>query len=124
MLGRNRLSRRALSGAAEDVDPMGSLGNLADAMLVMAVGLMVALIAAWQLNMDDIRVSIELAEQSQDIDITTDEEAPTIEDFGLSEYGRVYVDEDGTYYMVENPPEGTEGEGEAGNGAAAASVGE
>ena len=116
MLGRNRLSRRASRFAddGEDVNPMNSLGNLSDAMLVMAVGLMVALIAAWQLNMDDIRVNIELAEQSQDIDITTDEEAPTIEDFGLSEYGRVYVDEEGTYYMVENGEEPIEVEGTSG----------
>lgn len=113
MLGRNRLSRRrgGRFDDGEDINPMNSLGNLSDAMLVMAVGLMVALIAAWQLNMDDIRVNIEMAEQSQDIEITTDEDAPTLEDFGLSEYGKVYVDEDGNYYMVEE--EGESGSGEA-----------
>lgn len=78
---------------------MSSLGNLADAMLVMSVGLMLALIAAWQLDMSDIIPKVELAEQSEDIDVSEDD---SMEDFGLSEYGRVYVDSEGNYYMVED----------------------
>ena len=42
----NRLRSRALSRRTEEapVDPMSSIGNLADAMLVLAVGIMLALI--------------------------------------------------------------------------------
>ena len=41
----NRLRSRALSRRTEEapVDPMSSIGNLADAMLVLAVGIMLAL---------------------------------------------------------------------------------
>lgn len=113
MLGRNRLSGRGIAagGAAarEDVDPMSYLGNLADAMLVMSVGLMLALISAWQLDLSDIRADIQVADEAEELDIETDSDDPTLEDYGLSEYGKVFVDEDGNYYMVETA--GQEGEG-------------
>jgi hypothetical protein len=106
VLGRNRLSRRSsMSAADEDVDPMSSLGNLADAMLVMAVGLMLALVSAWQLDMADIRADVKLADQTQDLNIDSNDSAPELSEYGLSEYGKVFVDEDGNYYMVEDKGE-------------------
>lgn len=113
MLGTNRLSHRGFSSEVdEDIDPMNSLNNLADAMLVMAVGLMLALVSAWQLDMADIHANIQIADESQDLEIESDSDAPSLSDYGLSEYGKVFVDEDGTYYMVENPDEETESTGE------------
>ena len=35
----------------EDINPMNSVGNLVDAMLVLAVGIMLALIVSWNLNL-------------------------------------------------------------------------
>lgn len=101
MLGAHRLSRRS-SVVEEDIDPMSSLGNLADAMLVMAVGLMLALVSAWQLDMADIRADVQLADKTQDLDIDSDDSSPELSQYGLSEYGKVFVDEDGNYYMVES----------------------
>lgn len=94
-----------MSTADEDVDPMSSLGNLADAMLVMAVGLMLALVSAWQLDMADIRADVKLADQTQDLNIDSNDSAPELSEYGLSEYGKVFVDEDGNYYMVEDKGE-------------------
>lgn len=103
MLGSNRLSSRSHAAwdDADDIDPMNSLNNLADAMLVMAVGLMLALVSAWQLDMADIRTDIQVADETQNLDIESDSDAPELSEYGLSEYGKVFVDEDGTFYMVE-----------------------
>ena len=37
--------------AAEDVDPMSSMSNIGDVMLVFACGLMVALVVAWNVDL-------------------------------------------------------------------------
>ena len=47
-----RLSARSLCSRSDDapVNPMDSIGNLADAMLVLAVGIMLALIINWNVD--------------------------------------------------------------------------
>lgn len=94
MLGRNRLSRRNADDV-EDVDPMSSLSNLADAMLVMSVGLMLALISAAQINITDFQA--KLAEDAQDKTV----DSQSMDDYGLSEYGTLYKDKDGNMYAVQ-----------------------
>ena len=124
MLGANRLSHRSSLDSTEDIDPMNSLGNLADAMLVMAVGLMLALVSAWQLDFADIHANIEIADETQDLDIDSDPDDPTLSEYGLSEYGKVFVDEDGTYYMVENSDRTSDaGSGDASSGDASSASG-
>ncbi len=84
----------------EDLDPSSGLVNLADCMLVLAAGLMTALVIAWDI---DITSTTEVqVEQTQVI-----EEVETAEEFlegGGSQYvdmGRVYQDtETGQLYMV------------------------
>ena len=54
MLGR-RLSRSKLNQRRYDesiINPMDGLGNLADAMLVLAVGIMLALVIHWNINVE------------------------------------------------------------------------
>lgn len=83
----------------EDVDPMSSLGNIGDIMLVFACGLMVALVLAW---------NVDLA-QFQQVDVGEEIESPEsieqqLEGGGSSyiEAGTVYMDaETGKYYLVE-----------------------
>ena len=119
MLGANRLSHRSSLDSTEDIDPMNSLGNLADAMLVMAVGLMLALVSAWQLDFADIHANIEIADETQDLDIDSDPDDPTLSEYGLSEYGKVFVDEDGTYYMVENSDNASSSDASSGDASGA-----
>ena len=47
-----RLSARSLRSRSDDapVNPMDSISNLADAMLVLAVGIMLALIINWNVD--------------------------------------------------------------------------
>ncbi len=57
MLGRNlsrsRLNREQFDNQA--VNPMDSLLNLSDAMLVLAVGIMLALVIHWNIDVDPPR---------------------------------------------------------------------
>lgn len=96
---------------------MNYVSNLSDVMLVLAVGMMLALVVAW--NVDIVNSSPnaeqmtrteagELEElERQDVDSlhTTDQpdSADTpVEDFGLTEYGTVYRDADGNLYVLES----------------------
>ena len=105
-----RLSARSLCSRSDDapVNPMDSISNLADAMLVLAVGIMLALIINWNVDISsagqtadtpaDPAISFELTESQSS--------AGTIEG-DLTEMGKVYYDkETGTYYIVENQKTG------------------
>ena len=109
----------------EDVNPMNYCSNLSDAMLVLAVGIMLALVMAWNVDIssdsplspssnnyvsgaamdNDVTVLEEEAETSES---GTDESDDGTGQFGLSEYGKVYVDRDGNFYVVED--QGTSGQ--------------
>lgn len=104
----NRLRSRSLSRRTEDapVDPMSSIGNLADAMLVLAVGIMLALILNW--NVD---ISASQTQQPADPipfeqeDLTeAPDDSQVLEGGDLQEMGTVYYYDasTGTYYIVQN----------------------
>ena len=60
--------RRKKSG--EDVDPMSSMGNMGDVMLVFACGLMVALVVAWNVDLgkfQQVEMNQELKENGLEI---------------------------------------------------------
>ncbi len=111
MLRKNRRRMASTFDFDEDVNPMGGLSNLADAMLVLAVGLMIALLAAWDVdivNESPNEVSVDEEEASEldeyeDLYVNIDEsEEVEQEDEGLTEFGTVYIDEDGNLYVLEN----------------------
>ena len=52
---RRLSSRRMVDNGESVVNPMEGLGNLADAMLVLAVGIMLALILNWKLDVDFLK---------------------------------------------------------------------
>jgi hypothetical protein len=84
-----------------DVDPRVGLVNLADVMLVFACGLMLALVAYWNLDISDMR---ELA-RSEEVTEVRDVEDIT-ENAGIGggfvELGKVYQDPmTGKYYMLQ-----------------------
>lgn len=105
----NRLRSRSLSRRAEDapVDPMSSIGNLADAMLVLAVGIMLALIVNWNV---DISLPQQNEQQPTDpipfeeTDLTEAPDGSAVLDGGdLQEMGKVYYDaESGNYYIIKD----------------------
>lgn len=90
----------------EDADPRVGLVNLADVMLVFACGLMLALVAAWNLDVS------RLSEVVQSADYT---EVDNIEDFqnldgsgtGYNQLGMVYQDpRTGKMYMLQEDLQG------------------
>ncbi len=111
MLKKNRRRLAATFDSDEEVNPMGGLNNLADAMLVLAVGLMIALLAAWNVdivNDKPVTADVDTDETSEldeyeDLYANVDEsEEVERDDEGLVEFGTVYIDEDGNLYVLEN----------------------
>ena len=108
-----RLSARSLRSRSDDapVNPMDSISNLADAMLVLAVGIMLALIINWNVDISagttDKAASADPSISFEQDDLTeSQDDAKTIEG-DLTEMGKVYYDQQtGTYYIVENPRTG------------------
>jgi hypothetical protein len=91
-----RQSRLRRARHADEVNPMDGLFNLADVMLVFSCGLIIALIAAWNLDVSD-RLNLptevqNIGEDSQDIIQNPD---------AIQEMGTVYMDpETGKYYIL------------------------
>ena len=86
----------------DDMDPMASLANLADVMLVFACGLMLSLITYWNI---DVSAISEVIPESKVSEIENPEDIPnqlqTPEGNAYLDMGRVYMDPTtGKYYMV------------------------
>ncbi len=87
----------------EEVDPMATVANLVDAMLVLAVGIMLALIVSWNLNIaENGQVSDNARKEDALSDFTeedlTDTETPSE---NLEKQGTVYYDpETDKYYVI------------------------
>lgn len=94
--GRLRVQHRE-----DDFSPMEGVGNMADAMLVFACGLMVALILSWNINVTDQGIQKQ-PQEKYEVD-SIEQNADTIDDESqLEEMGKVYRDpETGKYYVVE-----------------------
>lgn len=96
--GRLRVSRKP-----EDFSPMEGVGNMADAMLVFACGLILALILSWNVNVSETgEISQGGANATYEINgmdgtVTQEIDANT----NLQEMGTVYMDpETGKYYVM------------------------
>ncbi len=89
-----------------DVNPMDGVANLADVMLVFACGLMLALIAYWNVDVSGVSGSIDPVEQGQEITEDVGGLGEKRDESGESEtrfeeVGRVYRDPaTGKLYMV------------------------
>lgn len=111
MLRRSKYSRKKM-GNQEDINPMNYMSNLSDAMLVLAVGMMLALVAAWNVDITMVQSeaaqkpeqnAVELSEDVDSLHASSDkaDDSVSVEDFGLTEYGKVYVDAEGNLYVIE-----------------------
>ena len=103
---RRRRSRSLVKNSfeTEDVNPMESVSNLSDAMLILAVGIMLALIIHWNVDISDGQkiVDIQNTEEISNMENLDNEEVNEVsQDSGFSEKGKVLYDEKtGKYYMV------------------------
>ena len=104
--------------AREDVDPMSSLSNVGDIMLVFACGLMVALVVAWNVDLGQIK-QVEMNKELQKDDIEQITEQLYGEGNAFVNKGRVYQDPTpGKYYLVEDEETqgGSDGSSEGASG--------
>lgn len=110
MLKRRFSNNNAEPFETEEVNPMEGVANLSDVMLVLAVGLMLALVMAWKLdwsavaNMQKVESEemVELEQQAETLSSSDSEAAQSPEDFGLHEAGKLYMDDEGNFYILEH----------------------
>ena len=91
-----------LDGAA-GVDPMANIANLVDVMLVLACGLMLALVTYWQIDLPNVSeiVNEQQLKEVQDVDEVN--ESISAQGSTYSELGTVYEDSStGKRYMITN----------------------
>lgn len=87
--------------AREEVDPMSSMSNVGDIMLVFACGLMVALVMAWNVDLGKVK-QIEMNKEVNQDDIEHITEQLYGEGNAFVDKGKVYQDPTtGKYYLVE-----------------------
>ena len=105
-----RLLRSKLSAREEDaaVNPMDGVANLADVMLVLVVGFMLALIINWNLDVGAI-THLQQDEQAPESAIEfdgdyieeLDSDLEDIDSKSMEKLGSVYFDEEtGKYYII------------------------
>lgn len=104
-------------------DPMSGLANLADCMLVLACGLMVALVVAWNIDITKV-TEVSKTDTTQEIsDLETITDNTNAGGDAYIDMGRVYQDpETGKLYMVEggSSSDSSSDSGEAASGSDAA----
>ena len=110
-------SFRSSGKAREEVDPMSSMTNVGDIMLVFACGLMVALVMAWNVDLGNIK-QIEMNKEVNKDDIEQITEQLYGEGNAFVDKGKVYQDPTtGKYYLVEEDGgSSSEGSSEGSNG--------
>ena len=98
-----RLSSRLRRSPEQAVNPMDGLGNLADAMLVLAVGIMLALILNWKVDI----TAVGRVEEPEDAPVAidgsdiNDAEKQEIDEEILRRVGELFYDEEsGMYYAI------------------------
>ena len=86
----------------EEVDPMATVANLVDAMLVLAVGIMLALIVSWNLNIaENGQVSDNARKEDALSDFTEEDIKDTeVPQDKLEKQGTVYYDPDTDKYYI------------------------
>ncbi len=109
MLKRNLSIKRASRAETPPVNPMDSVGNMADAMLVLAVGIMLALVVNWNVDLSVVSASNKLDDstkdaipfEEKDLQQAGEDDQPNESD--LTKMGTVYYDaETGNYYIIES----------------------
>jgi len=99
----DRKGRLRVQHREDDFSPMEGVGNMADAMLVFACGLIVALILSWNVDVTDQGIQ-KIPDTKYEVDNIDDNVSEEVTDeTELEEMGTVYRDpKTGKYYVVED----------------------
>ena len=99
----DKSGRFRMKQLSEDFSPMEGVGNMADAMLVFACGLLLALIISWNVDVSETGEITKAPEVKYEVDSigdSSEQDADVTKD--LKDMGRVYQDpKTGKYYVVE-----------------------
>lgn len=89
-LNQSRLSRKSLNEPV--VNPMDGLQNLADAMLILAVGVMLALVIHWNIDIDSQQAGYRSGEKLKGVEEV--ESGMEVDPEKLEELGKgvIYID--------------------------------
>ena len=86
-----------------DVDPMANIANLVDVMLVLACGLMLALVSYWQIELPNVSEIVNEQELKEVQEVEEINESVEAAGSTYSELGTVYEDSStGKKYMITN----------------------
>ena len=87
----------------EEFNPMEGVGNMADAMLVFACGLLLALILSWNVNLDEVGQITNSSQTKYEVEGMENAQPQQIDaDNQLERMGTVYQDlNTGRYYVIE-----------------------
>ena len=106
---QRKLSRGNRFAGGEEVNPMDGVANLADVMLVLAVGIMLALVMAWNVDFTgsaetaaQAKEEVTVAEDYDQVWSSEDEATDDLADRGMTQYGTAYRDADGNVYILED----------------------
>lgn len=95
-----RSTKAGLRQSGEDVNPMANVANIVDAMLVMSLGLMIALISFWQLDTSELQQMVQGNEMTN-VDVNQMAEEMQNNSSSYQELGTVYQDPTtGELYML------------------------
>lgn len=91
-----------------EANPLEFIANLADAMLILSVGFMLALVSYWNIDISvntntgtEVSTKDALAFDQKDM-TKTDEKADSVKGGDLKKLGTVYYDSDtGKYYIID-----------------------
>ena len=108
----NRWRRRKRYGENEDLNPMNFVSNLSDVMLILAVGIMLALVIHWNVKISTPEETSQGEKKENTIafdesDLSGADEVPD----DLDKMGEVFYDPDtGKYYIITDDHTGDETE--------------
>jgi len=94
------LSGRKWGMSEEGVNPLESVANMSDIMLVLAVALMLALVMHWGVDMS-AAAKVDPTDAEKTEDVTEEEIVDSTSGKAYKEIGKVYLDPDTgeTYYI-------------------------
>ena len=119
MIRKDRRRRNRFADDS-DINPLNYAGNLADVMLVLAVGIMLALIIHWNVDVSTTggdgssengmtleaqgeQINKDDAVEFDESDIEEKEQPEDMEGGGMNKLGEVYYDaETGKYYVIKS----------------------
>lgn len=98
---RHSEDRAGIRSVGKGVDPMSNVANLVDAMLVLCLGLMVAIVMFWNVDLRDVQEMVKQDEMTQVDDVKNIEENIKSSGSNYNELGKVYEDPaTGKLYML------------------------